>query len=215
MNDVAIKSIDLVMNAKDGKAVVLCVDGMDGAGKSTFVDEAFTHFQERGLKVYVEHFPRYTTHMGKAIRDLLDNPNQIAVERPDIMQRLYVADQLLFEQRELEQLKQDYDVIILDRHMFSTMAYAMACGTPFPEVRKWQGDMKFPDFTFFFTIDTEVLASRRAGTKMDVFESKRQFIDKIRTGYEMIVPGLKKQGIRLPHAYVDANKSKDEVFGSC
>lgn len=199
-----------------GEGLVLCVDGMDGAGKSTFVDNLFNRLTDAGKKVYVQHFPRYDEPLGQSIKKLLHSGSRIPLERPDIMQRLYVADQIEFEEDELPRLRRDFDVIILDRHMFSTMAYAMACDVDFKEVRSWQGDMQLPDLTFFFTIDTDVLAERRAGTKMDAFESKREFIGKIKTAYESIPSKFKEdEGVILPHAMVNANGTIDEVFNGC
>lgn len=110
----------------EAQAVLIAIEGVDGAGKRTLADGLRSAWQARGISVATLAFPRY----GRSV------PADVAAEalhggHGDLAQSVYAMAVLFALDRagakdEIENLDRDHDVVILDRYVASNAAYSAA-----------------------------------------------------------------------------------------
>jgi dTMP kinase len=106
--------------------VLIAIEGVDGAGKRTLSDALRTAFEADGNSVATLAFPRY----GQSI------PADIAAEalhgeHGDLASSVYAMAMLFALDRagavaQIEELRRDHGVVILDRYVASNAAYSAA-----------------------------------------------------------------------------------------
>lgn len=115
------------MVSKTPLAVLVAIEGIDGAGKGTQSELLKARLQELGLKASVISFPRYhQTFFSESIMAYLNGDfGPLESVDPRLPALLYAGDR--YESRPvLELLRRDNDVVILDRYVASNMAYQAA-----------------------------------------------------------------------------------------
>lgn len=162
--------------------MILAIEGIDGAGKTTLVDALRNYLEEEGIPVARLGFPRYTNGywgglLGQALRGKLGDMHSsmygmgllFALDRADI------SDEIL-------ELSHQGLCVIIDRYIASNMAYSAARSgfdgsgdiTDMPIVQ-WLEEMEVenlgviePDVTIFVTTSPEEAARRvRARCEQD------------------------------------------------
>ena len=106
--------------------MLIAIEGVDGAGKRTLSDGLRTAFEAEGKSVATLAFPRY----GQSV------PADIAAEalrgeHGDLASSVYAMAMLFALDRagavgQIEELRRDHDVVILDRYVASNAAYSAA-----------------------------------------------------------------------------------------
>lgn len=150
-----------------GKFIV--IEGPDYAGKSSLIAELNKILSEKQESAKLHHFPQEDHPIGKAIYHLLDNKRPIVHQRPDLFQHLYVADQYDAQQL-LDQYREEFDYIICDRYMYSTLAFGMANGLSYEEIRSWQGGIQEPDLLIILHGDPNIFMARKRDKEKDAHE---------------------------------------------
>lgn len=164
------------MSSTYRKGLLLSFEGIDRAGKSTQVQKlAQVLRDELKLKVAIRHFPMYERPIGKFIGEVLNSDIKMAKLTPESLQMVYVADQLSY-QDDLQDLLDNYDVVILDRYFMSTLVYGMGKGVLFDDIRSWQEGLIIPDATFVLNLPAEEVMARRGEIVDDVHESDTEFL---------------------------------------
>jgi dTMP kinase len=108
-----------------GRPLVICLEGIDGCGKSTQADLLVRHYEERGVPVALVKHPGQTP-FGGAVRKVLLSGSQSACD---------LAARLLFWADHLDAAASaggftGTGVVVLDRHpRYSNLAYGAAMGT--------------------------------------------------------------------------------------
>ena len=102
---------------------VISFDGIDGSGKTTLINNVKEHLEAKGHKVKVVAEPR-GTEFGKDIYDVvLSNcPNPLSA-----IYAMFAARSEVFITQVQPFLTQDEGFVLLDRHVFSTLAYQAGC----------------------------------------------------------------------------------------
>lgn len=99
---------------------VISFDGMDGSGKTTLINNVKTELVSRGMQVMVVSEPR-GTQFGKDIFSVVNE------HTPDKLSQIYAffaARAEVFTQKVVPFLKDNpKGLVLLDRHVFSTLAY--------------------------------------------------------------------------------------------
>jgi dTMP kinase len=106
--------------------VLIAIEGVDGAGKRTLSDGLGKAFQQAGKSVATLAFPRYhrSIHADVAAEALHG-------EHGDLASSVYAMAMLFALDRagaieEIDGLRRDHDVVILDRYVASNAAYSAA-----------------------------------------------------------------------------------------
>jgi dTMP kinase len=170
-----------------GKFIVL--DGPDGCGKTTQTKLLIQWLGEQAVSTETFRDPGDTT-IGEKIRQILLNPEHIAMSTATEVLLYMAARAQLWEEKIAPALTQK-KCVILDRWLSSTCAYqGYAGGFGIEKVIKVATDslkMPWPDLTIILDVDLETSANRLSG-RPDRMEAKpRQYHQKVREGFLELV----------------------------
>lgn len=178
-------------NRLSGKFIV--VDGPDGCGKTTQTKLSVQWLKEQGVAVETSREPGGTA-IGEKIRQILLNPEHIAMgTETEVM--LYMAARVqLWREKIAPALKQN-KCVILDRWLSSTCAYqGFAGGFGIDKVIKIAEDClerPWPDLTIILDVDLET-AGKRLKKDLDRMEQKGDsYHKKVREGFLKLTKGRK------------------------
>lgn len=151
-----------------GMALV-SVEGLDGAGKRTLIDELVAHLGASGVRVVTLAFPRYgrSVHADLAAEALRGEHGDVA-DSVYAMALLFALDRANAHDK-LSKLLADNDIVILDRYVASNAAYSAArAEQPADgEIVDWVADLEFgrfelpvPAVQLLLDVPTELAAER-------------------------------------------------------
>jgi len=185
-------------------AKIICLEGLDSAGKSTQVKLIKKYFEEQGLKYAHVHFPVYGDNEASNIIAgyLRGEYGEINKINPIFIANIYAMDRFLFLPK-LNKLIEKNDVVLLDRYVFSNMAFQGAKHVNTTQqgiLREWIHELEFgflelpiPDLTIFFDVPVEEIEKRLADRtgdnreylegKLDIHEADIEFQKRVRTNY--------------------------------
>jgi len=188
-----------------GKLIVL--ESCDGAGKSTQIKQIVSYLKEEGLKYDYLHFPMYGHNefseiIAKFLRGEFGNINKV---NPYFVANIYAMDRYLYLPKLTKKLEEN-DVVLLDRYVFSNIAYQAAKYTKENaekayKISDWIYKLEFeflklpyPDLTLFLDIPIKTIEKRlydaRKGKdrdylkgKQDIHEADLEFQSRVRDNY--------------------------------
>lgn len=161
---------------------IICLEAIDGAGKSSQVDFLIDYLNKSGKSVKHIHFPRYDTPVGGLIKKWLQGEfdlHQFAI------QMLYETDRY----DAIGELTDDnVDYIVLDRYIYSALAFGWAQGASMEWLASLQTKLPKPDYTIILTIDPKVAMERVADH--DRNEIDFALLNMANTAYSSYVQGF-------------------------
>jgi len=190
--------------ARKGKLIVL--ESCDGGGKSTQVKIIQKYLESKGLKSTFIHFPMYGHNEFSQIIAAFLRGEYGAADKvnPYFVADIYAGDRLLYLP-ELKKKLEDFDIVLLDRYVFSNMAYQAAKypkgSLEYRNIITWIGDLEFehnqlpyPDLTLFLDVPIDIteqrLSEKREGEdrrylkgKGDIHEEDIDLQHKVRDVY--------------------------------
>jgi len=185
------------------KMLLLNIDGADGTGKTTLVNGLIDHYTQLGLKITYLHFPRYDTELGKVIKKVLLKELDM---HQSAFQMCCSADRLNWSVYEYPKLKEEYDIIIVDRHTSSALVYGCMDELEPEEILYNDRRIAQPDINIILYADAETSMKRMSGR--DEATTKYENIEAITKATKRY---LKLHEI-LPNVYyIDAVKSIEET----
>lgn len=177
----------------------ICLEGIDGSGKSTQIELLMNWLEECGLEVF-RVFEPTDSPTGRLIRDMLQNPNATNENFQKTLALLFAADRTILMDK-IGQAEEADKIVISDRCFYSSMVYQN--GTKWiTEINKFA---KKPDIVLLLDIDPETALSRCEGK--DSFEN-RDFLVKIRQRYLELAD---KDGFMVVNAKNGLNKVHDDI----
>ena len=185
------------------KLVVL--EGTDGAGKSTQVEKVKAYFEANSLKYQYFHFPMYGHNefsevIAKFLRGEFGGVDDVD---PYFVANIYGMDRFMFLP-ELKKAIEENDVVLLDRYVFSNLAFQ---GAKYKDpaqsamIKNWIHQFEFgflklpyPDLSIFFDVPMDVVEERLDGKrigqdreylmgKRDIHEADLNFQSRVRDNY--------------------------------
>ena len=145
--------------------VLICIEGIDGSGKSTVIESFRRLLDKDNTSNAVIHFPNEQSYYGKIIYDHLNGKREIP---SDIFQGLYTLD-MYSNQELIKEMLSSYDVVILDRWFYSTLAYAKYYSTQEIVESVINGLLK-PDLAFLIDGSAGTAINRLDGKDKDKHE---------------------------------------------
>jgi dTMP kinase len=177
----------------------ICLEGIDGAGKSTQLDYIAEWLIESGFKVRKVHEPT-NSDVGKLSRKLLKSPDANREDMQKVFGLLFAADRLILKS-ELEKYEENNEIIISDRSFYSSLAYQIH--------QDWIHSLnkyaKNPDLVILIDI-TPDLAMKRC-LKQDTFENK-SFLNDVRENYLKMA---EDENFRMVDGSNGENKVKSDI----
>jgi dTMP kinase len=181
------------MNVKRLSNKFIVIDGPDGCGKTTQTKLLVDWLKREGVAVETFREPGGTA-IGEKIRQILLNPEHIAMNtETEVM--LYMAARVQLWQEKITPALKQNKCVILDRWLSSTCAYqGFAGGFGIERVIKIAEESlerPWPDLTIILDIDLET-ASKRLKQGLDRMERKGDsYHKKVREGFLKLAEGRK------------------------
>ena len=177
----------------------ICLEGIDGSGKSTQIELLMKWIEECGLEV-LRVFEPTDSPAGRLIRKMLQNPNATKENFQKTLALLFAADRTILMDK-IEQAEGVDKIVISDRCFYSSIVYQN--GTEWiTEINKFA---KKPDIVLLMDIDPETAISRCEGK--DSFEDI-DFLIKIRERYLDLA---EKEDFMVVNAKNGLNKVHDDI----
>jgi dTMP kinase len=198
---------------KQGRFIT--VEGPDGAGKSTILNELYNKLVEEGRDVVKTREPGGVS-IAEQIREVILNKENTAMDiRTEAL--LYAAARRQHLVEVVIPALEKGSIVICDRFIDSSLAYqgkGRGIGmTEVMNINQFAIEDKMPDLTLYFDIAPEEGLKRIAGhdsrevNRLDL--ESLDFHQKVYEGYQSLIEQYPDR-IKV----VDASKSKEEVFAS-
>jgi dTMP kinase len=189
--------------------VLITVEGLDGAGKTTLVAGLSAALEQRGERVVVLREPG-GVEVSERIRDLLKDPALKIDPRAEAL--LYAAARAQLVAQELRPLLDGGTTVVLDRFVDSSLAYQGAGrGLGVEEIRQLNafgtGGLT-PDRTLLLRIDPAAGLGRIAGRPADRLEQEdAAFFAAIAAAYDALAAAEPER-----ISVIDASQSPEDVL---
>ena len=184
---------------------LIVIEGLDGAGKSTQINRLNDYMVAQGHRCRQLHFPRtdspvYGELISRFLRGELGDIHQV---NPYLVALIYAGDRFDFKPT-LESWLNEGDMVLLDRYVYSNVAYQCAKLSNKDEnkaLREWILHLEFdyhglprPDLNIFldvpFAFTRQKLENSREGDerqylrgKKDIHEADLNFQETVRKSY--------------------------------
>ncbi|HML06410.1 MAG TPA: dTMP kinase [Methanobacterium sp.] len=152
----------------------ICLEGIDGSGKSTQILLLEKWLEEYGCRVK-RIFEPTDSPVGKLIREMLKDPGATGENFQKTLALLFAADRMVLMD-EIEAAEELNNMVISDRSFYSSIVYQNEPEWLY-EINKY---VKKPDMVILLDLDVETALSRCDGK--DSFENK-VFLENIRKKY--------------------------------
>lgn len=190
------------------KGIFITLEGPDGAGKSTQVENIKSYFENAGREVVVSREPGGTPISEKLRNIVLDNGN---AEMDDITEMfVYAAARAQHVSEKIRPALDKGSVVVCDRFVDSSIAYqgyGRNLGDQVAEVNRYATCGLEPDVTFFMDLDPEIGRSRIGKDVRDRLEQQKlDFHYRVYEGYKAICEKYPERVVRI-----DATRTIDEI----
>lgn len=181
------------------KGFFICIEGLDGCGKTTQTKILVGGLKKRSYNAVYTAEPsrgkignfirRYCLHSGKRVSSVVEA-------------LLFAADRFEHLEKEVIPCLKDGRIVVSDRYVYSSLAYQGATGLDLDWIRKVNEHALTPDLAIFIDVKPEIVVQRLKPKKsvMENLETQR----KVREVYLKFVESGEL-------VQVDGNKSKREV----
>jgi dTMP kinase len=207
-------NLELLKNPYKGKYI--CIEGIDGSGKSTQVRRLSRYFEKQGKKVIHTREPRKKGVIGDLVHKVLLGSTKMD---PKAIQYLFAADRVLhYNDVIVPELKKG-NIVISDRCFWSAPVYGIVdrnetynknSGNQLLvalSILSWYHQFFVPDYNFFLDIslNTSLKRLREKSDKKEIYEERAK-IKKVIQGYRWLIDEFKEEFI-----LVNGEKSEKEV----
>ena len=182
-----------------GKLIVL--EGIDGSGKSTYGMTLANELNNLNIKSIYTFEPTHA-YFGSKLRESMLSQDL----KPEEELSLFIADRKEHIQHMIKPAINDGHIIVLDRYMYSSIAYQGAKGIDKDYIYNLHKDFIIePDLVFIFHLPIETALNRIMEKRgfVDRFENK-QYLEKVdEIFYSFNAPYIH---------HINADKDKDELM---
>ena len=187
------------LGALTGKGFFICIEGLDGCGKTTQTKILVRELRKRGYEAVYTAEPsrgkigkfikRYCLHGEKRVSSIVEA-------------LLFAADRYEHVENEIAPALKIGKIVVSDRYVYSSLAYQGAAGLSLDWIRKINQHALTPNLAIYIDVEPETVIQRLKPKKsvMENLETQRE----VRKVYMRFVEN--GELIR-----VDGNKPKEEV----
>jgi len=181
------------------KGIFICIEGLDGSGKTTHAHRIVRNLQKKGFDAVYTTEPSRGEY-GKFIREsVLQGKKRV----PSVVEALlFAVDRVEHLEKMVKPALEEGKIVISDRCVYSSLAYQGAAGLDLEWIEEINRMALPPDLALYIDVPPEVVVERirRKKSVMERLETQR----KVREVYMKYV----KNGKLVP---VNGDKRKGEV----
>lgn len=183
------------------EGILIVLEGIDGAGKSTQAEILMNRLHERGYDVVYFREPS-DGKWGQEIKKKAAHPDSLS---PEEELDLFLKDRKENVEKNLRPALEKKKIVILDRYYFSTIAYQGAKGIDQEQIRRVNEEFVVePDLVFFLDVDPrEGLDRIKNRKKKDRLFERAEYLVKVREIFRSF------RGERFIH--IDSSKPKKKI----
>jgi dTMP kinase len=189
---------------------IIPVEGLDKSGKKTQVELLKEGLEKEGYKVVASEFHQYDSPTGQIIKAYLKGEIEL---HSLALECIIAADKYNMIHTFNQWRHEGYDVLLLDRYVLSTLAYALSKLNAPPS--EWLFNLiehlPEPDFHVYLDIHPE-LSMKRKGKHgdNDRYESDFSFLERVRDYYMTVFNRLNEEEPGSA-VIVDADQPVEEI----
>lgn len=158
--------------------MLVAVEGLDQAGKTTQAKDLRDRLRASGYKSRVVSFPDYDSFLGEEIARALQGERDYG---PETMQLLYVANR--FERKaDIDRWNDAGLIVLFDRYVASGIAYGEGQGLDPEWLTTIQGSLPQPELTILLDIAPDTTVARKK-TGRDQYERDLALLTRVRDSY--------------------------------
>ena len=183
----------------EGKGIFICVEGLDGCGKTTQTKLLVEKLTKKGYNAIYTAEPS-RGKIGKFIKKYCLHGEKRGSSVVEAL--LFAADRFEHVENEIIPALNEGKLVVSDRYVYSSLAYQGAAGLDLEWIEKINEHAIRPDLAVFIDVEPETVIQRLKPQKsvMENLETQR----KVREVYMKFV----KKGELVK---IDGNRSKHEV----
>lgn len=163
----------------EGQIIVL--EGIDKAGKGTQCKLLYNAIRKAGMDCIILDFPDYSTPIGKEIRLFLDGRRSYSKE----VQHLLLSVNRWEKKEDIEKIRQNGTIIILDRYYQSNLVYGLSHNLDLNWLINLDKGLPQEDLVIILEIDPEI-SYRRVNHERDIFEKNLEFLLTVKQNYRKL-----------------------------
>lgn len=196
---------------------LISFEGIDGVGKSTVVDEVFNKLSIKGYNVYLLRDPG-SSEIGEQLRDIIKSD----IPRSKLTNLFLYLTARLELVSEIESSKNDYDYILLDRYVDSTVAYQgygqdidlsiiESLNNILLDNHKY-----LPDRTYYLFLDEKTRLERltKRQEELDNIDTNHEFLSKVKKGYESLLDDKRILSLKNTDSKITADIIVDDIINN-
>ena len=196
------------------KGLFITLEGGDGAGKSTQMDNIEKYFTERGYECVRTREPGGTA-IGEALREILLNPENKEMTAVTEM-LIYAASRAQHVRELVRPAIESGKIVICDRFVDSSLAYQQygrGLGDMVWAVNQYAVDGMMPDITFWMDVDPETGKARasKAGALDRLELEQMDFHERVYDGYKKLQQ-THPDRIKRIDATQDIETIRDDIY---
>ena len=179
----------------------LCLEGLDGCGKSTHVRLLARWLRSRGHEVIITDEPTNGA-IGKIIKRVLRGELKLPIAAEAL---LFAADRVQHISDVIEPALKTGKVVLNERYVYSSLAYQSARGLPVNWISSINKYALRPDLGILIDVPAKIAFARiKSSRRLDEFERNLRLQQRVRRNYLRIA---RREGLKI----VDGTRSCDEV----
>ena len=179
------------------KGIFICIEGLDGSGKTTHAHRLVRNLQMKGFDAI------YTTEpsrgdLGKFIRGtILEQKKRV----PKVIEAvLFAVDRVEHFEKDVKPALAKGKVVVSDRCVYSSLAYQGAAGLDLDWIEEINNFAVPSDLAFYISVPPEVVVNRirRKKSVMERLETQRNvekvYMKFVNEGKLMVIDGNRRKG---------------------
>ena len=179
------------------KGIFICIEGLDGSGKTTHAHRLVRNLQMKGFDAI------YTTEpsrgdLGKFIRGtVLEQKKRV----PRVIEAvLFAVDRVEHFEKDVKPALAEGKVVVSDRCVYSSLAYQGAAGLDLDWIEEINIFALPSDLAFYISVPPEVVVNRirRKKSVMERLETQRKvekvYMKFVNEGKLMVIDGNRRKG---------------------
>ena len=181
------------------KGIFICVEGIDGSGKTTQAHKLVEVLKKVGFEA------AFTTEPSSGMYGMLLRNHILEGTRraPVVVEAvLFAVDRVDHVASEVKPLLRKGKVVVSDRYVYSSIAYQGTSGLPTKWLKEINKQIVKPDLSFFIDVPPEIVMERinRQKSVMETLQTQKE----VRKAYLRLV---EEEGLLV----IDGSGSKKEV----